>query len=75
VPAPKFGSLGVSGRTACRDASAWREPDRFDPDRCWAQQWNVDPKPFVGKTSANDIIAKVKRGRETLHQIKSQTEH
>lgn len=27
------------------------------------------------KATADDMIAKVKRGRETLHQIKSQTEH
>jgi hypothetical protein len=32
-------------------------------------------KPFIWKAGADDIIAKVKRGRETLHQIKSQTEH
>jgi len=41
----------------------------------WAEHWNLDPKPFIWKASADDIIAKVKRGREALHQIKSQTEH
>ena len=41
----------------------------------WAQHWNLDPKPFIWKASTDDIIAKVKRGRQTLHQIKSQTEH
>src|SRR6516162_9788106 len=41
----------------------------------WAEHWNLDPKPFVWKASADDIIAKVKRGRQTLHQIKSQTDH
>ena len=41
----------------------------------WAEHWNIDPRPFVWKATAEDIIAKVQRGRETLHQIKSQTEH
>ena len=41
----------------------------------WAQHWNADPKPFIWKASAEDIIAKVQRGRTTLHQIKTQTDH
>ena len=39
----------------------------------WAEHWNLDPKPFIWKATADDIIAKVRRGRTTLHQIKSQT--
>jgi transposase len=41
----------------------------------WAEHWNTDPKPFIWKATAEDIIAKVQRGRETLHQIKSTTDH
>ncbi len=41
----------------------------------WAEHWNSDPKPFVWKATADDIIEKVSRGRETLHQIKSSTDH
>jgi hypothetical protein len=41
----------------------------------WAQHWNRDPKPFIWKAIATDIIAKVQRGRATLNHIKSQTEH
>jgi len=41
----------------------------------WAQHWNDDPKPFIWKATAEDIIAKVQRGRATLHQINSQTDH
>jgi transposase len=41
----------------------------------WAQHWNTDPKPFIWKAAADDIIAKVQRGRETLHRIKTQTDH
>lgn len=41
----------------------------------WAEHWNTDPKPFIWKATAEDIIAKVQRGRDTLHQIKTQTDH
>jgi transposase len=41
----------------------------------WAQHWNADPKPFIWKATAEDIITKVQRGRETLHRIKTQTDH
>jgi transposase len=49
--------------------------DLTDAITTWADHWNENPKPFVWKATAEDIIAKVQRGRETLHQIKSQTEH
>ena len=41
----------------------------------WATHWNTDPKPFIWKATAEDIITKVQRGRATLHQIKTQTDH
>ena len=42
----------------------------------WAEHWNLNPETVHSwKASADDIIAKVKRGRDALHQIKSQTEH
>jgi hypothetical protein len=41
----------------------------------WAAHWNQDPKPFIWKATAEDIIAKVVRGRATLNHIKSQTDH
>jgi transposase len=41
----------------------------------WAEHWNTDPQPFIWKATADDIIAKVQRGREALHQTKSPTDH
>ena len=41
----------------------------------WAEHWNENPKPFIWKATAEDIITKVQRGRKTLHQIKTQTDH
>ncbi len=41
----------------------------------WAEHWNSDPKPFIWKAPAEDIITKVARGRETLRHVKSQTHH
>jgi hypothetical protein len=31
----------------------------------WATQGDIDPKPVIGKATADDIIAKVQRGRAT----------
>ncbi len=41
----------------------------------WAEHWNTDPKPFIWKATAESIITKVRRGRETLNRINSQTDH
>jgi hypothetical protein len=39
-----------------------------------AEHWNEEPKPFIWKATAEDIIDKVRRGRAILHRIKTQTE-
>lgn len=49
--------------------------DLIDAITIWAKHWNSDPKPFIWKASAEDIIAKVQRGRAALHQTKTQTDH
>src|SRR2546421_1530631 len=49
--------------------------DLTDAITVWAGHWNADPKPFVWKATAQEIITKVQRGRATLHQIKTQTDH
>jgi transposase len=41
----------------------------------WVDHGNVDPKPFVWHAKAEDIITKVRRGRATLSQVKSKTQH
>ncbi|MEO5724836.1 MAG: IS630 family transposase, partial [Ilumatobacteraceae bacterium] len=41
----------------------------------WTEHWNHDPKPFVWTKTADDIMTKVRRGRDSLHQIKSATQH
>jgi len=42
----------------------------------WASQWNSDPKPFIWKSTVEDIIEKVQRGRAALtHQTNSTTDH
>lgn len=37
----------------------------------WAEHWNDDPKPFIWKKTADEIIAKVRRGRSTLTEVKT----
>jgi len=42
----------------------------------WAEAWNEDPRPFTWRKSADEIIAKVKRGRAALDtKTKSATDH
>jgi transposase len=41
----------------------------------WAEHWNDDPKPFVWKKPAEEIIAKVRRGRSALASVNSATRH
>jgi len=40
-----------------------------------AEHWNDDPKPFVWKKPAEEIMAKVVRGRSALALVKSATHH
>jgi transposase len=42
----------------------------------WVDHWNADPKPFIWHKTAEDIIAKVRRGRAALDcRIKAATDH
>jgi transposase len=42
----------------------------------WVEHWNDQPTAFLWHTTADEIIAKVSRGRATLtHQAKSATHH
>jgi transposase len=41
----------------------------------WATHWNDDPRPFLWKKTANEIIEKVRRGRAALTEAKSATHH
>ncbi len=44
-----------------------------DAIELWAEHWNSDPKPFVWRIPAEEIIANVKRGRESLQKVNSAT--
>jgi len=46
-----------------------------DAIETWVAHWNDDPKPFMWHKTADEISDKVRRGRTTLHQIKSATHH
>ncbi len=39
----------------------------------WVEHWNDDPKPFVWHKTSDEIVAKVRRGRAALTQVKSAT--
>ena len=50
-------------------------PQLVDAITTWAEHWNNDPKPFIWRATAEEIIEKVQRGRAALHQTNSTTEH
>jgi len=50
-------------------------PDLIDAITTWIDHRNLDPKPFVWHAAADDIIKRVRRGRETLSQAETFTEH
>jgi len=50
-------------------------PALVESIRLWAEHWNEEPKPFVWHAAAEEIIAKVRRGRAALTQAKSATQH
>jgi transposase len=41
----------------------------------WAEHWNDNPRPFVWHKTAEEIIARVRRGRAALTEVKSATRH
>ena len=41
----------------------------------WTENWNDDPQPFIWRKPADEIIAKVQRGRSKLASLKSATDH
>ena len=50
--------------------------DLIDAIETWTRHWNSDPKPFIWHRNAQEIIAKVQRGRATLTSPnKSATDH
>lgn len=47
-----------------------------DAIEIWVEHWNDDPKPFIWKKPAEEILARVRRGRAALsHHTKSATDH
>jgi transposase len=50
-------------------------PHLIEAIEIWAEHWNDQPKPFIWHKQAEEIIAKVRRGRATLTQVKSATHH
>ena len=48
----------------------------IDAITLWAEHWNADPKPFVWRAGAEEILAKVRRGRQALNNnVTSVSDH
>ena len=65
--------FSVLTRKALTNNSFNSTADLTDTIDIWAQNWNDNPQPFAWTQPANDIIAKVKRGRAAL--TKTATHH
>jgi transposase len=50
-------------------------PHLIEAIELWAEHWNDNPKPFVWHKPAQEIIAKVRRGRSSLSRVISATDH
>ncbi len=50
-------------------------PQLIEAIEIWAEHWNDDPKAFVWHKPAQEIIAKVRRGRAALASVNSATRH
>src|ERR1035437_3584839 len=50
-------------------------PQLIEGFETWAEHWNDDPKPFIWRKTAEEIIEKVQRGRASLTRVKSATDH
>jgi transposase len=50
-------------------------PHLIEAIEIWAEHWNDDPKPFVWHKPAQEIVAKIRRGRVALASVKSATRH
>jgi transposase len=48
-------------------------PALIEAIETWAEHWNDDPKPFMWHKTAEEIVAKVRRGRSAFAQVKSAT--
>ena len=65
--------FSVLTRKALTNNSFNSTADLTDTIDIWAQNWNDNPQPFAWTQTADDIIAKVKRGRAAL--TKTATDH
>jgi transposase len=50
-------------------------PALIEAIQTWVSHRNQDPKPFIWHAAADEILEKVRRGRKTLSQVKSTTQH
>jgi hypothetical protein len=50
-------------------------PHLIEAIELWTEHWNDNPRPFVWHKPAQEIIAKVRRGRSSLSRVISATHH
>lgn len=72
---PRGGMVQPSHRTAATPRHVQQVRRTHRSNRVWTGHWNDNPKPFIWKKAADEIIEKVQRGRAALTEAKSATHH
>lgn len=67
--------FGLLTRRLLRRGTFTSVNELIDAIALWTEHWNDDPKPFIWKATADDIIEKTRRGRAALTKAKSATDH
>ena len=67
--------FSILTRRALANTSFGSKHDLVEVIDTWASLWNDNPEPFIWTTSAQDIIAKVRRRRAALDDVTNSATH
>ena len=67
--------FSILTRRALTNTSFGSKRDLVEVIDTWTSFWNDNPEPFIWTTNAQDIIAKVRRGRTALNDVTNSATH
>jgi len=72
---PRAAMVQGTHRSARRRGTFTSVPALIEAIQTWVSHRNQDPKPFIWHAAAGETPEKVRRGRKTLSQVRSTTQH
>ena len=75
VYAYQASQFSILTRRALTNTSFGSKHDLVEVIDTWTSFWNDNPEPFIWTTNAQDIIAKVRRGRAALNDVTNSATH